>query len=72
MMKHACEEQQKKLAEEKARYDVEGFLRQYAALCVKYQIVIGGCGCCDSPFLSRLVDGVEDLDEKLRHLRKTW
>jgi len=29
----------------------EHFLEELTVLTTKYQIVIGGCGCCGSPFL---------------------
>jgi len=29
----------------------EQFLEELTALTIKYQIVVGGCGCCGSPFL---------------------
>ena len=28
------------------------FLEQYEKLCRKFEIMVSGCGCCDSPFLS--------------------
>ena len=31
--------------------EAERFLAELSALSEKYQIYIGGCGCCDSPFL---------------------
>ncbi len=35
--------------------DIDGFLRALTKLTKRYGIVIGGCGCCDSPWLA--VDG---------------
>ena len=34
--------------------DVENFLKELTELTEKYKIVIGGCGCCGSPYLSDL------------------
>lgn len=31
--------------------DIEGFLKDLSALSLKYNIIIGGCGCCGSPYL---------------------
>ena len=31
--------------------DIEGFLKDLSALSLKYDIIIGGCGCCGSPHL---------------------
>ncbi len=30
---------------------VKDFLRELAALTNRYGIAVGGCGCCDSPYL---------------------
>ena len=31
--------------------NVDEFLKELSELTEKYQIFIGGCGCCDSPWL---------------------
>jgi hypothetical protein len=31
---------------------IKNFLIDYAKICSKYEIVINGCGCCGSPWLS--------------------
>ena len=36
---------------EREKANVQGFLAELSALSEKYQIYIGGCGCCDSPYL---------------------
>ena len=33
---------------------VENFLKELAELTKKYDIAIGGCGCCGSPYLDDL------------------
>lgn len=32
--------------------NLEKFLEELTALSLKYEIFIGGCGCCGSPFLT--------------------
>ena len=44
--------------------DIAGFLRELGELCTKYDVVIEGCGCCGSPYVTR--DGVETWDN-VRH-----
>lgn len=39
------------------------FLREYRELCKKHNIFIGGCGCCNSPFL-------EEGEPDIKHLLK--
>jgi len=36
--------------------NVEQFLQELSALTRKYKIEIGGCGCCDSPYLTDLLE----------------
>lgn len=38
--------------------NVADFLRELTELTMKYEIKIGGCGCCGSPFL--METGAED------------
>lgn len=31
---------------------IANFLKEYKQLCLKYNLVIDACGCCDSPWVS--------------------
>ncbi len=42
----------------KQRFD--GFLDEYRKLCLKYGLMIDGCGCCGSPYVM-----YTDLDDTL-------
>lgn len=43
--------------------DKARFLLEYEALCRKYKICVHACGCCGSPFLTKLAeDGAEEND----------
>ena len=39
------------------RSDMNKFLEELSELTKKYNISIDGCGCCGSPYLTRLEDG---------------
>lgn len=39
----------------------EAFIEELTALSKKYRVIIGGCGCCDSPYLV-------DFDFSVEHL----
>jgi len=41
-------------------HDIRQFLVELKALTEKYKVVIGGCGCCGSPYLYSM----EDADGK--------
>ena len=42
------------------------FLDEYEALCKKYGVYIGACGCCNSPWL---IKGYEqEIEEHITHL----
>lgn len=43
----------------------EGFIKELNALTEKYQIAIGGCGCCGSPYLidQKTYDGYDPMTE---------
>ena len=34
--------------------DVLAFLMEYRELCERYGLMIGACGCCDSPWVKKL------------------
>lgn len=36
---------------------LEGFLREYHALCERYKLKVDGCGCCGSPYVAN-EDGI--------------
>lgn len=37
--------------------EVDAFVRELTELSRKHGIAIGGCGCCDSPYLYKLLPG---------------
>lgn len=51
----------------------ENFLKELAELSRKHEIIIGGCGCCSSPYLYELKN-IEDLDKGYYKYEKgnTW
>lgn len=50
--------------------DVDGFLKELSELSLKYQISIGGCGCCGSPYLIS-TDGDTEING-LQHDELQW
>lgn len=36
------------------RSNLNDFLNELSELTIKYGIAIGGCGCCDSPWLEEI------------------
>lgn len=38
---------------------LDEFLVELTTLCSKYNMTIGGCGCCDSPWL------IQELDKQI-------
>lgn len=34
----------------------KAFLKEYYKICTKYGYVVDGCGCCDSPFLTDVIE----------------
>ena len=61
MVQHAVQKKQKG-NEEMNR--LEEFLNELSELTIKYDLVIGGCGCCGSPYIDELYGGnvsVSDL-----------
>ena len=47
-----------------SRFELNNFLTELTELTKKYNISIGGCGCCGSPYLKRIDNG-EDIGELL-------
>jgi Fe-S oxidoreductase len=43
------------------------FLEEYKVLCLKYGIIVSGCGCCGSPFLSNANEG--EILDNIKHLQ---
>lgn len=41
--------------------DIEGFLKELTNLSLSYGIIVGGCGCCGSPYLES-ADNDLDID----------
>ena len=33
------------------KQQLKEFLKEYEALCNKYNLLVSACGCCDSPYL---------------------
>lgn len=52
------------------RKDIESFLEELKNLSLKYEIVIGGCGCCGSPYLAN-IDGETEINGKQQD-ELTW
>ncbi len=48
------------------RQRFEQFLVEYEALCRKYDLQVGACGCCESPWLQK----GENLAKHIWHLRQ--
>lgn len=44
---------------------IEDFLKELSELSKKYKMYIGGCGCCDSPY-------IDDENGKEVAARLTW
>jgi len=55
---------------------VKAFLKEYYALCKKYNLCVDACGCCNSPWIyeplneERLVEHIEHLVEEEKDLTK--
>lgn len=56
---------EKNILDEQRRERVNGFIKELNALTEKYQISIGGCGCCGSPYLidQKTYDGYDAMTE---------
>ena len=44
----------------------EEFLKEYEKLCRKYNLIISGCGCCDSPFITDVNDYEKSWAEEFK------
>ena len=53
-----------------AGQEADAFLAEYEALCIKHDILLGGCGCCGSPWLVRAAaySHVPTADGVARHI----
>ena len=49
----------------------EAFLAEYEALCAKHDIIVAGCGCCESPFLTEMGETYYTLADHITHLRES-
>ncbi len=47
---------------------IEAFLKDYEATCRRHGIIVGGCGCCKSPYLLEGDDFA--LRDNIKHLRR--
>lgn len=56
---------EKNILDEQRKERVDGFIKELNALTEKYQISIGGCGCCGSPYLTdmKTYDGYDSNTE---------
>ena len=46
---------------------IENFLNELEKLCDSYNIYIGGCGCCGSPYLYRIEENIVGSDLVFEH-----
>ena len=47
------------------------FLVEYEKLCIKHEMFINGCGCCDSPYLDE-IGNIECNNNKLSFDLQYW
>ena len=52
----AAEQAAERELEAQRQWQKAAFLFELTQLSLKYQLVVGGCGCCGSPFLEKLTD----------------
>lgn len=48
---------------------LQAFLDEYKQLVLKHQVMIGSCGCCDSPFVELIAKVQEEIDKHFEHLQ---
>jgi hypothetical protein len=44
------------------------FVGEYRELCLKYNLVISSCGCCNSPWVKE-PDEYESIEHNVQHLK---
>lgn len=54
------------------REKVIEFLKEYKRICEKFGIVIGACGCCNSPWLTVPYDEDNDIPWQIKHLLEEY
>ena len=50
------------------------FLKEYYRICKKYNIIVNGCGCCSSPFITDVkykFDVEDEIRWQIEHLVST-
>jgi hypothetical protein len=50
---------------------INNFLEELTQLSLKHNIIIGGCGCCNSPYLKDTING-EFIEGKHHTDRLVW
>jgi hypothetical protein len=51
------------------REQLDTFLADYKAICVKHKLYISSCGCCDSPWVSSTYQDIDTpIEQKIQHL----
>lgn len=54
---------------------IEEFLKELTELSTKYQLYIGGCGCCDSPYIEEASEepkGKYAIDHRWSDTSMVW
>lgn len=49
------------------KIDLQGFLTELGELSKRYGIVIGGCGCCGSPYLEYMNENMKEIATDLSY-----
>lgn len=55
--------------EENRKKNALAFLNKYEELCKQFGLVVYGCGCCSSPFVT-VIDDLYTLEENIDHLKE--